>query len=54
MRQVSSTLQSTDEQRDRSVSVADEQHALMRGVIHGVILSLAMWTAALYFVLALR
>jgi hypothetical protein len=34
--------------------VANEQHALMRGLVHGVILSLVVWTVAIYLTLAFR
>jgi hypothetical protein len=33
---------------------ADEQHALMRGLVHGVILSLMVWTSLLYLTLSVR
>jgi hypothetical protein len=34
--------------------VSNEQHALMRGLAHGVALSMVVWTAALYLTLILR
>ncbi len=34
-------------------AAADEQHAVMRGVVHSIILSMAAWTAALYLTLVL-
>jgi hypothetical protein len=40
--------------RVKVAAADDEQHALMRGVVHGVILSLAVWTAVLYLALGLR
>jgi hypothetical protein len=54
VRQTSTTVLSHDQVRDRYVTAADDGHALMRGLVHGLILSMAMWTAALYVVLALR
>ncbi len=54
MREVSSTLLSIRDNRIRSVSVADEQNSFMRGLVRGIILSLIMWTAGLYCLLALR
>jgi hypothetical protein len=54
VRQISSTIQSTHQARDHSAAVTDDQYALMRGVVHGVILSMILWTAALYLTLALR
>ena len=54
MRQNSSTVQSHDQVRGRYVTATDDEHALMRGLVHGVILSMVMWTAALYLTLALR
>jgi hypothetical protein len=36
------------------VTATDDQHAVMRGLVHGVILSMVVWTAAFYLTLALR
>ena len=36
------------------VTATDDQHALMRGLVHGVILSMVVWTAAFYLTLTLR
>lgn len=55
MRQISSTVQSFHRARGRGADVTDDQHAMMRGVVHGVILSMLVWTAAaLCLTLALR
>lgn len=32
----------------RVIAATDEQQALMRGVVHGVILSSGIWAAAIY------
>jgi hypothetical protein len=54
VRQTSSTVQSIHPARSHAATEADEQHALMRGLVHGVILSMLMWTAALYLAFVLR
>jgi hypothetical protein len=54
VRQTSSTVQLTDRARGQATTEPDEQHALMRGLVHGVILSMVVWTAALYLTLVLR
>jgi hypothetical protein len=54
VRQTSSTVQLTHHARGQATTQRDEQHALMRGLVHGVILSMVVWTAALYVTLALR
>jgi hypothetical protein len=53
VRQTSSTVQSADYARGHPDRGADHQHALMRGLVHGVILSMMVWTAALYLTLVL-
>ncbi len=53
VRQISSTGQTTNQTRGRGAAVSDDQQALMRGVVHGVILSVFVWTAALYLTLVL-
>jgi hypothetical protein len=53
VRQISSNVQIPHQTRGRSAAVTDDQHALMRGVVHGVILSVFVWTAALYLTLVL-
>jgi hypothetical protein len=47
-------VQSPHDAHGHTAVAADEQHMLVRGVVHGVILSMVVWTAALYltFVLA--
>jgi len=40
--------------RMRARVAANNQHGMMRGLIHGVILSLAVWLAAGYLTLILR
>ena len=46
-------VQQIDQSR-AEVAVADnEEHALVRGVVHGLILSLAIWTGVLYLTLSL-
>jgi hypothetical protein len=47
-------MQSIRRARGHATAEADEQHAPMRGLVHGVILSMAVWTAALYITLVLR
>jgi hypothetical protein len=54
VRQISSTTQSSHQAHARIAAAEDEQHALMRGLVHGVILSMVVWTAALYLTLILR
>ncbi len=54
MRRTSSTVQSIDRARGEATTEADEQHALMRGLIHGAILSMMIWTAILYLTLVLH
>jgi hypothetical protein len=54
VRQTSSPVQSIDRARDHATTGANEQHALMRGLVHAVILSMVAWTAALYVTLFLR
>jgi hypothetical protein len=46
-------MQTPSQTRGRSATMSDDQHALMRGVVHGVILSVFLWTAALYLTLLL-
>ncbi len=53
MRQITSTAQNPNQTLGRSAAVSDDQHALMRGVVHGVILSVFAWTAAVYLTLVL-
>jgi hypothetical protein len=53
VRQISPTMQTPNQPRGRSTAVTDDQHALMRGLVHGVILSVFVWTAAVYLTLAL-
>ena len=53
MREISSAMQTPSQPWGRSATVTDDQHALMRGVVHGVILSVLVWTAAVYLTLAL-
>jgi hypothetical protein len=53
VRQISSTVQVSHHAK-RQVAVAEhEQDTLMRGLVHGVILSTVVWTAALYVILIL-
>lgn len=54
MRHIQSTTQSVLQTPPRAAICYDEQHALMRGLVHGLILSAALWTAALYLTLVLR
>ena len=54
MVQISSTTQSSHQAHVRIAAAEDEQQALMRGLVHGVILSMVVWTAALYLTLILR
>jgi hypothetical protein len=54
VRQTSSTVQSADYARGRPDQGADHPDALMRGLIHGVILSIMVWTGVLYLALVLR
>jgi hypothetical protein len=54
VRQNSSTVQLKDQAGGRCVTETDDQRALMRGLAHGVILSMGIWTAALYLTLVLR
>jgi hypothetical protein len=54
VQQTSTTVHSHDQVSDRCVTATDDGHALIRGLVHGLILSMAMWTAALYVTLALR
>jgi hypothetical protein len=53
VRQLSSKMQTPNQPWGRSAAVTDDQHALMRGLVHGVILSVFVWTAAVYLTLAL-
>jgi hypothetical protein len=53
VRQISLTVQTRNPTPGRSAAVSDDQQALMRGVVHGVILSVFVWTAALYLTLVL-
>ncbi|HEY4041212.1 MAG TPA: hypothetical protein VGM32_05120 [Rhodopila sp.] len=53
MRHTSLTVQSIHEERARG-AVVDESRALMRGVLNGVILSMFIWTAALYVAFVMR
>jgi hypothetical protein len=54
VRQNSSAVQSDDQECGRDVTATDEHHAATRGIVHGVILSMVVWTAALYLILTLR
>ena len=54
MQYVSHTMQSNRRMIARTGVAENEQHALMRGLVHGVILSLVVWTAAIYLTLVLR
>jgi hypothetical protein len=54
VRQIPSTVRHSQQPRASVATANDEQHGLMRGVVHGMILSLAVWTAALYLTLGLR
>jgi hypothetical protein len=49
-----STTQSGLQARARDDAATDGQPALMRGLIHGVILSMIVWMAAGYLTLVLR
>lgn len=51
MRQTSSTMHSSHHTRSQAAAAEDEQNMLMRGLVHGVILSIAVWTAGLYVLL---
>jgi hypothetical protein len=53
MRQNHSTTQSAPQVRARA-STAVDQDRMMRGVAHGIILSLAVWVAAGYLTFILR
>jgi hypothetical protein len=53
VRHISSNTQTPNQPRGRSAAVTDDQYALMRGLVHGVILSVFVWTAAVYLTLAL-
>jgi hypothetical protein len=52
MPQFTSAMQST--RRSRAVAASDDQHALMRGVVNAVILSMTVWIAVGYLTFALR
>ena len=54
MSYISPTVQPRHAERARGATVVDEQQALMRGLVNGVVISLIVWTAALCLVLALR
>ncbi|MDR3531958.1 MAG: hypothetical protein P4L90_15590 [Rhodopila sp.] len=61
MRHYRSTTQSLYQARPRAAAAvaaeaaaADEQQSMMRGLVHGIILSLAMWVAAGYAAIILR
>ena len=53
MRQVSSAMQSPHHAQSQVAAAEDEQSMLMRGLVHGVILSIVVWTAAWYTILVL-
>jgi hypothetical protein len=46
-------VQTPGQTRGCSAAVSNDQHALMRGVVHGVILSVFVWTAAVYLTFVL-
>ncbi len=54
MQQASYKLQAISQSQPRAVAVADGQHALMRGLVNGFMLSLVLWTAIGYLAFALR
>jgi len=41
-------------QQVRVITAMDDQQALVRGLVHGVILSAALWAAAVYLATILR
>ena len=46
MQQYPSATQSTNPSHTRVIAAVDDQPALVRGLVHGLILSMAMWIAA--------
>jgi hypothetical protein len=54
VRQIPSSTQSTIQGRRRDGEAATGQPALMRGLVHGIILSMIVWVAAGYLTLVLR
>lgn len=54
VRHVPSTMESRARARAGVAAVPREQHSLMRGLAHGVILSIFVWMAAGYLTFALR
>ena len=54
MQQFTSTTKTISHSRARVVAAADDQQALMRGLVNGIILSMALWIAAGYLTFVLR
>ena len=54
MRRVPPTVRYHGRCRPIAIAAADDRHLLMRGLAHGIILSLGMWVAAGYLVFILR
>jgi hypothetical protein len=54
VRQIPSAAQSTQHTRAVAWSVDNDQQAMIRGLVHGVLLSLAVWVIAGYVTFALR
>jgi hypothetical protein len=50
--QFTPTMQSA--RQSRAVAASDDQHALMRGVVNAIILSMTVWIAVGYLTFALR
>ncbi len=54
MRQTSSSMQSIDRARAHAATETETEFALMRGLVHGAVLSMVVWTAILYLTFGLR
>ncbi len=54
MGQIHSTAQSAIKNCTRVIAAANDQQRMMRGLVHGLILSLAIWLAAGYLTFILR
>jgi hypothetical protein len=50
VRQASMTRFSSHRAKSKVAAAEDEQNLLMRGLVYGVILSLGVWTTALYLI----
>ena len=54
MRQIQSSTQSLVQLNPGEDTAADEQHRMVRGLVHGVILSLVLWVAIGYGIFILH